>query len=237
MPVISQYSAVEPVILASVQTWFYDGPFFQTLRQGGLDRPGLIYFTVQYGHYSRQFPRVLGAAISAMAPDADWWIPLADNLWDEAGRGLPGKSHQALYQTFMNSVEPNLDPQRFPMGPAVTRAVDTFLTFFRQARPLEAMAAVGLGSELFAGTVMGWILDGLQHPRYQAPHPLDLGFWQVHVDRDEPRHYALCKTVLEPAARVADLPTLVDIGLDIARSEAEMYTGILQEIIAHTTNS
>ncbi len=62
---------------------------------------------------------MLGAAISAMAPAGVWWIPLADNLWDEAGRGIPGKSHEELYKTFLLSADPQLtlDAQGLPPEP------------------------------------------------------------------------------------------------------------------------
>lgn len=235
VPDFSQYDAIEPYILSQVHQWFYEGPLFRKLRRGALSTPELRYFTVQYGHYSSHFPRVLGAAIAAMAPQDAWWIPLADNLWDEAGRGIPGGSHQQLYATFMHSVDPNLNLKCFAIGPAVQQAIHSFLGFFHQAAPLEAMAAVGLGSELFAGTVMGWLLEGLSHPHYQIHHPLNLEFWRVHVTQDEPRHYALCKAVLESAPATA-LPHLVDIGLDIARSEAKMYTGILLEMKQFTAS-
>ncbi|MCY0907742.1 MAG: iron-containing redox enzyme family protein, partial [Sulfobacillus thermotolerans] len=79
-------------------------PFFEALAAGQYTPIQLRHFAIQYGYYSRHFPRVLGAAISAMAPYPQWWMPLADNLWDEAGRGVPGKSHEELYRTFLLSV-------------------------------------------------------------------------------------------------------------------------------------
>jgi len=227
--VFAHYPDVERAITQAVDRWFYRGPFFRALRSGMLERPALRYFAVQYGHYSRHFPRILGAAIAAAEGDVAWWVPLADNLWDEAGRGVLGHTHQDLYRTFLVSVDPEADLAREPMGEAVERAVARFLRFFRRATPLEAIAGVGLGSELFAGTVMGWIRDGLAHPRYQSPRPLDLRFWHVHVTVDEPRHYALLRGLLEAHDTPEDLARMAAVGLRLARWEAAMYTGIWRE--------
>jgi len=218
-----------------VRREFFNAPFFIALAQGDYDARQLRYFALQYGHYSRNFPRILGAAISAMEPLSEWWVPLADNLWDEAGRGSFNRSHQALYQTFLFSIDPCLGDDLHhvpdaPMGSAVAEAVDTFLSFFRQATPIEAMAAVGLGSEFFAGQVMGRIGEGLRHPHYNAIRPLNLSFWTIHAEHDEPRHYALCRQVLIHYARPADLQVLWTIGSSIARSEAKMYQDLYQEM-------
>lgn len=237
IPQFLNYDDIEPYIRRHVRKWFYQGPFLTALREGRLNRPQLRYFALQYGHYSRHFPRVLGAAISAMEAMEDWWIPLADNLWDEAGRGVPNRSHGALYQTFLSSVDPEAVLAATTWGRAVQKAVTYFVRFFQNASPIDAMAAVGLGSELFASDVMGWILEGLRHPRYQHPRRLDLKFWETHVLRDEPRHYALCRKALLPRIGPEHLPRLVAVGLDIARSEALMYTEILEEFPCRTIPS
>jgi pyrroloquinoline-quinone synthase len=228
-PALTRYGDVERTIAEAVDRWFRRGPFFRALGAGALERPALRYFAVQYGHYSRHFPRILGAAIAAAEGDAAWWVPLADNLWDEAGRGVPGHTHQDLYRTFLVSVDPAADLEREPMGPGVRRAVDRFLRFFRRATPLDAVAGVGLGSELFAGTVMAWIRDGLAHPHYQTPRPLDLRFWHVHVTVDEPRHYALLRGILAAHGTPEELARMAAVGLKLARWEAAMYTDIWRE--------
>lgn len=198
--------------------------------------PQIRHFAIQYSYYSRNFPRVLGAAISAMPPIDSWWIPLADNLWDEAGRGVLGKSHVQLYRTFLLSVDPEipLDENGIPhgpMSPAVEKAIRTFIEFFRGASPLEAMAAMGLGSEMFAGSVMGTIARGLQHPSYNKTHPLDVLFWTLHADEHEPRHYQLCKDILIQYTDQDSLRTMFEVGRSIARSEALMYEELHREMM------
>ena len=190
------YEQVEEEMNRMVEKEFYEGAFFKNLLQGSYTLPQIRHFAIQYSYYSRNFPRVLGAAISAMAPIDAWWIPLADNLWDEAGRGVLGKSHEQLYRSFLLSVDPeisldeNENPPE-PMSPAVETAIRTFIEFFYHATPLEAMAAVGLGSEMFAGNVMGTIAKGLQHPVYNAQRKLNVLFWTLHAEEHEPHHYQL----------------------------------------------
>ena len=230
------YEMVESAILEIVEEEFFKGPFFESLLAGRYTMRQIRHFAVQYSFYSRHFPRVLGAAISAMAPKGSWWIPLADNLWDEAGRGVPGKSHEELYRTFLLSVDPNLQVHsdgipNESMSVAVGKAVDTFIEFFQRATPLEAMAAVGLGSELFAGKVMGTIGQGFRHPNYNKERRLNVLFWEIHADEHEPRHYQLCKDILVQHTSRIDLEVMYQVGRQIAASEARMYTELHAEMI------
>ncbi len=230
------YVEVEEAMNNLVQEEFINGAFLTHLRNGRYNMRQIQYFAVQYSYYSRHFPRVLGAAISAMAPLDTWWVPLADNLWDEAGRGAPGKSHEQLYKTFLLSVYPDVELDSYgmprePMSSAVGDAIQTFIDFFRAATPLEAMSAVGLGSEMFAGTVMGAIADGLKHPAYQE-RPLNLLFWEVHADEHEPHHYQLCKDILVQFTEPKDLDTMYSVGAQIAKSEAQMYARLHDEMLS-----
>ncbi|WP_053959798.1 TenA family transcriptional regulator [Sulfobacillus thermosulfidooxidans] len=230
---------VEKSMQQFIDERFLGQPFFKTLLQGEWTAHTLHYFAWQYAHYSANFPRILGAAISAMAPEDDWWIPLADNLWDEAGRGIPGHSHAVLYRTFLESVDPKAhklydNRQKWPsMGPSVSQAVKDFINFFYKATPLEAMAAVGLGSEFFADQIMGTIGQGLRHPQYQQKSSVNTTFWEVHARHDEPRHYALCRTVLLKETPADSYQHILEIGQYIAGSEASMYDGIYQEALSH----
>lgn len=229
------FRIIENAMQGFVDEAFLTQPFFHTLRTGQWTAEFMKYFAWQYAHYSAHFPRVLGAAISAMAPADEWWIPLADNLWDEAGRGHSGRSHAVLYQTFLQSVDP-LAANRYAirsqwpkMGESVRDAVEGFVQFFYQATPIEAMAAVGLGSEFFAGQIMGAIGEGLKHPQYQRQSGIATNFWDLHAGVDEPRHYALCRRVLIENAPDNMHPRLLRIGQTIAGSEAAMYRGIFEE--------
>ncbi|WP_236017224.1 TenA family transcriptional regulator [Alicyclobacillus fructus] len=224
-------------MLTLVEEHFLNGRFLQTLGAGAYSEAQIRYFALQYGYYSRHFPRVLGAAIAAMPPIDTWWVPIADNLWDEAGRGQPGRAHEKLYLTFLRTVAPDarLDGHGIPdvpMSKAVGKAVDTFIQFFREATPLQAMAAVGLGSELFAGQVMARIGEGFRHPHYQRRGPINTLFWDVHADEHEPRHYQLCKQILETFTSTHDLEVMYETGRYIALSEAQMYDELHEEMMS-----
>jgi len=233
----SCYADVEQAMLELVQHHFFEGRFLQTLCSGGYREAQIRHFALQYGYYSRHFPRVLGAAIAAMPPIDTWWVPIADNLWDEAGRGEPGRAHEKLYLTFLRTVAPDARLGEHgipdvPMSKAVETAIDTFIQFFRQATPLQAMAAVGLGSELFAGQVMARIGEGFRHPHYQRRGPVNTLFWEVHADEHEPRHYQLCKQILETFTSPRDLKDMYETGRYIALSEARMYEELHEEMMS-----
>ncbi|RIV26139.1 hypothetical protein D2Q93_04705 [Alicyclobacillaceae bacterium I2511] len=233
---ITDLKTVEWLMSQWVEQEFFAGPFFVSLTEGRYSMQQIRHFAIQYSYYSRHFPRVLGAAIAAMEPMGTWWVPLADNLWDEAGRGVSGKSHEELYRTFLRSVDPKIQLDKYgipqeSMSVAVEKAIHMFIAFFREATPLEAMAAVGFGSEFFAGNVMGRIAQGFAHPQFNQDWNLDLTFWTAHANEHEPRHYQLCKDILQQYPNTGDLETMLNVGRRIASSEALMYTELHEEML------
>ncbi|MGZ4162456.1 MAG: TenA family transcriptional regulator [Tumebacillaceae bacterium] len=229
------YAEVEQAVMGRVEERIVNGRFMQALRNGEFSAAQIREFALQYAYYSRNFPRVLGAAIAAVEPLDRWWVPLVDNLWDEAGRGNPKGLHSRMYRSFLETAAPDVMINEehvpdYPVGAATKRAVERFLAFLQEATTLEAMAAVGLGSELFAGLVMGMIGEGLRHPNYNTPHKLNVGFWMAHADTHEPRHYQLCKDVLIDFASPEELQTIYRAGVTIAMSEADFYDGLFEEM-------
>jgi pyrroloquinoline quinone (PQQ) biosynthesis protein C len=213
------------------------GKFMNTLMKGEFTPNQIREFALQYSYYSRNFPRVLGAAIGAVMPEDEWWIPIADNLWDEGGRGNPKAYHSRLYHTFLITAAPDVLTNEkyipdYPVSPTVIEAVDTFINFLKNATPLEAMASIGFGSEYFAGKIMGMIGDGLNHPNYNVTTKLNTKFWSVHAGSHEPRHYLLCKHVLEQYKTPEELGMIYRAGAYIAMSEARMYEGLYQRMIS-----
>jgi pyrroloquinoline-quinone synthase len=230
------YADVEAALWELVETKIVDGRFMRSLCSGAFNPAQIREFALQYSYYSRNFPRVLGAAIAAVEPLDRWWVPLVDNLWDEAGRGNPKGYHSKMYRTFLESVAPDVmineeNVPDYPIGDATKRAVNTFIEFLQGATTLEAMAAVGLGSELFAGKVMGLIGEGLRHPNYNGEQRVNVGFWMAHADTHEPRHYQLCKDVLVDFSKPEELRTIYRAGALMALSEAEFYDGLYDEMM------
>lgn len=232
----STYEQVENAVWEKVRERIIEGRFLTTLLKGEFSEGQIREFALQYSYYSRNFPRVLGAAIAAMEPLDKWWIAIADNLWDEGGRGNPKEYHSLLYRTFLETAAPDVEISEdhvpnAPVAPAPKKAVETFIDFLRNASPLEAMAAIGLGSEMFAGEVMGLIGKGLQHPNYNNNRKLNVTFWTVHAETHEPRHYQLCKDILVQFADPGDLETMYRAGVAMAMSEADFYDGIYDSIV------
>ncbi|KEO82522.1 hypothetical protein EL26_14910 [Tumebacillus flagellatus] len=229
------YQDVERAVMQEVETHIVQGRFLTALGNGEFTPAQIREFALQYSYYSRNFPRVLGAAIAAVEPLDRWWVPLVDNLWDEAGRGNPKGYHSRLYRTFLESVAPDVEISdehvpNYPVGEAAKRAVDAFLSFLKEATTLEAMAAVGLGSELFAGLVMGLIGQGLRHPNYSRERKVNVGFWMAHADEHEPRHYQLCRDVLVEFTEPEHLQAIYRAGVQIAMSEARFYDELHDEM-------
>ncbi|MBL0388155.1 iron-containing redox enzyme family protein [Tumebacillus sp. ITR2] len=232
---LQTYQDVERAVMEQVKEKIVKGRFLTALGNGEFTTAQIREFALQYSYYSRNFPRVLGAAIAAVEPLDRWWVPLVDNLWDEAGRGNPKGYHSRMYRTFLESVAPDVTVNDehvpdYPVGAATQKAVDSFLNFLRGATTLEAMAAVGLGSELFAGLVMGLIGEGLRHPNYNRERKVNAAFWMAHADTHEPRHYELCRDVLVDFPEPAQLQTIYRAGVEIALSEARFYDELYDEM-------
>lgn len=235
----TNYEQVEQAIWKIVDEEIIQGDFMQTLLAGEWNPAQVSEFALQYSYYSRNFPRVLGAAIAAVMPEDDWWVPLVDNLWDEGGRGNPKGYHSRLYHSFLVTAAPHVPTNEkyvpdYPVSPVTVTAVDTFISFLRTATPLEAMAAVGLGSELFAGKVMGLIGEGLSHPNYSQQEKINVTFWKAHADHHEPRHYQLCKDVLVRFSSEEELQAIYRAGAYITRSEARFYQGLYDRMKSFT---
>jgi pyrroloquinoline quinone (PQQ) biosynthesis protein C len=231
------YEEVEQAVMNQVEERILNGRFLTALAKGEFTETQIREFALNYSYYSRSFPRVLGAAVAAVEPLDKWWVPLVDNLWDEAGRGNPKGDHSRMFRTFLESAAPDISISDehvpdYPVSVPAKRAVDTFIYFLQNATSLEAMAAVGLGSELFAGIVMGTIGEALKHPNYNANRKLNVAFWMAHADSHEPRHYQLCKDVLVNFTSVEDLQAIYQAGVYIAMSEANFYEGIYERMLA-----
>lgn len=235
--IFQTYEEVEQAVMAQVDKYILKGRFMTALRNGEFTEAQIREFALNYSFYSRSFPRVLGAAVAAVEPLDRWWVPLVDNLWDEGGRGNPKGYHSRMFRTFLESAAPDIsiNDEHVPDHPIsipAKRAVDTFIYFLQNATSLEAMAAVGLGSELFAGIVMGTIGEALKHPNYNQTRKLNVGFWMAHADSHEPRHYQLCKDVLINFTSPEELQAIHQAGVYIAMSEAKFYDGIYERMLA-----
>jgi pyrroloquinoline-quinone synthase len=235
-PTITAYSDIEKAMDILVEREIIQAPFMQTLLKGEFSMRAIREFALQYSYYSRNFPRVLGTAIGAMKPEDAWWVPIADNLWDEGGRGNPRGYHSRLFHTFLITAAPDVPTNEkyvpdYPVAPPAIEATDVFISFLKSATPLEAMAAIGFGSEYFAGRVMGLIGEGLTHAHYNQERKINVTFWEAHADSHEPRHYQLCKDVLLEFTSQEELQTIYRVGAYIARSEARMYEGLYQRMI------
>jgi pyrroloquinoline quinone (PQQ) biosynthesis protein C len=235
-PRLNTYDDIEKAMDVLVEQEIVLAPFMQTLLNGQFSIRGIREFALQYSYYSRNFPRVLGTAIGAMKPEDAWWVPIADNLWDEGGRGNPRGYHSRLFHTFLVTAAPDVPTNEkfvpyYPVAPPPIEATDTFINFLKAATPLEAMAAIGFGSEFFAGKVMGMIGEGLKHPNYNKERTLNVTFWEAHADSHEPRHYQLCKDVLLEFTHPEELQTIYRVGAYIARSEARMYQGMYERML------
>ena len=170
-------------------------PFLHRLKGGWLNKRQLQYFAGQYNIYCQHFPRFLAAA-AANIPDDRTRMPIIENLWEEHGEGVLGKSHRILFYQFAAAL--GLEERALNLLDALptTRiCCDNLLNLCMDGHFVESLGALGPGTEFFTNDEYSLIAEGLR--QYDFLTEADLEFWTVHISLDE-HHYSDMVDALEP---------------------------------------
>lgn len=174
----------------------------------------------QYLHYCGSFPRFLGVIISrTTSPVARQ--PLIENLWEESGSGLGGKSHVLMLENFLASWAraAGIDPLKRPeIRPAVRSFVDDILSYLQSASLPAAFGFLGPGTEEVTSEQYRLLLEGLRS--YGLVQETDLEFFTAHITADV-RHADTFWTALEQIAKTEE-------------EWNEVYTGARHSLVRET---
>jgi pyrroloquinoline-quinone synthase len=121
-------------------------PAYAALLDGSLPRPALAHWAGQLYVENRPFVGVL-ASILASCDDREAQTFIADDIWEETGRGEPGRNHLAIVGRFAAAC--GADPNQLddiPASPATTLLLDHYRSL-AQVPWVEALAAIGIGLE------------------------------------------------------------------------------------------
>lgn len=185
---MNDHAGFERALRALVEQDLRSGrdPLLQRLRTGPLDLPTLRLWAAQYYLVVREFARFLSAIHSA-CPDHKVRTLIAENLYEEHGRFVPGKDHPALMRRFGRSV--GLSEEAMEMASPLQETAAYIATLFQLTRErsyLEGLAAVGLGVEAPIPRYFARL-----EPLLRQQHGLsteDTEFFRIHIEDDD--HHA-----------------------------------------------
>lgn len=157
-------------------------PFLEKFRQGKLSLDRIRLFARQYYLYSRWFGRYISAIVANM-PDEYPRAFLIKNLYQEHGEGNPDNTHPAMFRRFMRALR--LDSQEIeetePL-PEMRLFIHEYLLISRECHFLEAMGALGPGTESIVPYIYRPIYEGLKkEPSLKGD---DIEFFALHMTLD-----------------------------------------------------
>jgi pyrroloquinoline quinone (PQQ) biosynthesis protein C len=134
-------------LLAVISEKPYRDPLLDAIRSGRMSRAGMKLWVAQAMMVVREFTRFI-SAMHANCPHADAQLLLAENLWEEHGKGVAGRDHYSLIRRLaraLGATDEELD-QTSPL-PETTGYIAYCFEVTRNSSFIEGMAAIGIGIE------------------------------------------------------------------------------------------
>src|SRR5262249_12038076 len=143
------------------------------------------------------------SAIHANCPHRDCQQLLAENLWEEHGRGEGARDHFELIRRLVLSLGATRDEldQAQPL-PETTTYIDFCFQVTRERSCVEGMSAIGVGIESFIPAFFGALAEHLQRDFGLSHH--EVQYLLVHVGEDEDH----ARRAMEMIDRYADTEEL-----------------------------
>jgi pyrroloquinoline-quinone synthase len=170
-------------LLAILRADKFRDPFFDAVRAGHMSRAGVKRWVLQAALVVREFTRFI-SAIHANCPHRDAQQLMAENLWEEHGRGHAARDHYFLIRRLAKSLDATdaeIDSTT-PLPEAVVY-IDECFKATRDGSFIDGMAAIGVGIEFHTPVFFGALAE-----MFCAHYGLaraDVTYLLVHVGEDE----------------------------------------------------
>ncbi|HSB08717.1 MAG TPA: iron-containing redox enzyme family protein [Blastocatellia bacterium] len=187
---------------AIVREHSFRDPMLEAVRHGSMSRAGVRRWTLQASLVVREFTRFI-SAIHANCPDRDSQQLLAENLWEEHGRGVADRDHYALVRKLARSLgasDAEIDNAK-PLA-ETTMYIEHCFDVTRNGSFVESMTALGIGVESFVPAFFGRMAGHLSS-NYGLSRE-DVQYLLVHVTEDE-THARRALEVIEAHANTSEL--------------------------------
>jgi pyrroloquinoline quinone (PQQ) biosynthesis protein C len=170
-------------LFAIVREENFRDPMFDALRKATISREGMKLWILQAALVVRQFTRFI-SAIHANCPHREAQLLLAENLWEEHGRGSPASDHYSLVRKLARSLgATDLEIDDAKPLPETAAYIDHCLKITRQLPFVESMTAIAVGIEVFMPVFFGVLAETLRS-NYGLTNE-DVEYLRVHVSEDE----------------------------------------------------
>lgn len=180
----------------------YRDPMLEAVRLGSMSRAGVQRWALQASLVVREFTRFV-SAIHANCPDRCGQQLLAENLWEEHGRGVADRDHYALVKRFARSLgASDSDIDNAQPLPETTGYIDHCFEVTRNRSFVESMTALGVGVESFMPVFFGRMAEHLCSNYGLSRN--DVEYFLVHVAEDE-AHANRALELIEAKANTTEL--------------------------------
>lgn len=157
-------------------------PFLRKFSQGKVPPSGIKKFAEQYYLFSRWFSRYL-AALASNIPDEAPRAPIIKNLWEEYGMARMEDAHPNLFRRFVRSAGVDMSKlEETDALPATRVFIDEYLFLCREGNFLEALGAMGPGTESVVPYFYKPIFEGLKKSGRFSKE--DIFFFEAHIELD-----------------------------------------------------
>lgn len=158
-------------------------PIFDAIRTGKISRAGLKLWTLQASLIVHPFTRFV-SGIHANCPHRDAQALMAENLWEEHGKGKAERDHYQLIRRLAKSLgatDQELDTVK-PL-PEATAYINYCLRITHDHSFIEGMSAIGVGIEYSIPQFFGMFAESLQ--TNYGLSKADAEYLLIHVGEDE----------------------------------------------------
>lgn len=205
---ITRESKFTTELLAVLSEQPFRDPLFDALRAGRMSRESIKLWAAQAALVVREFTRFI-SAIHANCPHRDAQVLLAENLWEEHGKGIAGRDHYSLIRNLAKSL--GATGEEIDLAEPLAETADYINHCFKVTREgsfVEAMAAIGVGIEYFSPRFFAALAE-MFRSQFGLAHE-DVEYLLVHVGEDEDHarrslemieKYAVTREVKEKAIR------------------------------------
>lgn len=185
-------------LLKIVDSETFRDPLLDDVRAGRMSRNGVKLWAIQATLVVRQFTRFI-SAIHSNCPYREAQQLLAENLWEEHGRGFSDRDHFTLVCRLAKSLgATDEELSQAEALPETTQYIDHCFHVTREGSFVEGLAAIGVGVEYYMPKFFG-ALGRTLCERYGLSRG-DVEYLLVHVAEDEDH----ARRSLELVARYAD---------------------------------
>ncbi|MFY9574094.1 MAG: iron-containing redox enzyme family protein [Blastocatellia bacterium] len=202
-----------------------------SVRSGAMSPTGVRLWTLQASLVVRVFTRFI-SAIHANCPHRDAQQLLAENLWEEHGRGVRERDHYALVRKLARSLgatDSELDNAQ-PL-PETADYLDHCFNVTRNASFVESITALGIGVEIFMPAFFGVLAESLC--LHYGLSRDDVEYLSVHVGEDETH----ANRALELIAAYADTDEMMEKATNALREMLIVKRRFAEAVYRHCSNA